>query len=494
MTGSFQTIVTQGLSGTTTDRSRRPARPARSRARRTCPQSRLGDRDERSRRRPATVPTLGGRRGTPALLTDRYELTMLAGGAARRDRATAGACSRCSPAGCPTGAATASSPAPAGCSTRCPTFRFDDDRRCACPARRRRRRRRDLRLAAPTTGSPATSAATPRASSTSRARRSCTVEAHVRRGGRCSRRWCCRSSTTTARSPRPRPGWSSPRAAGRASRWARGAPTRRPPSPRRARPTSPASRPRPTWRPGAATASRPPAPRRTRSRCCTTTRPTRSARRSTALGPGTTLLVDTYDIAAGIRAAVEVAGPELGAVRIDSGDLGGARAPGARAARRARRDRHPHRAVRRPRRVRHRRAGRRARRRLRRRHLGRHRLGRPDGGLRLQARRGRRPAGGQAVRGQGHPRRAQDGGPPAPRRPGPPSEEIVRSGRRTVEPARRPGPAGRDGPRRRARCPGRPWTSPARTCARSSRRCRGRVSPCPAASPRSRRPTRSAMS
>ncbi|HEX4698325.1 MAG TPA: nicotinate phosphoribosyltransferase [Actinomycetes bacterium] len=40
-----------------------------------------------------------------------------------------------------------------------------------------------------------------------------------------------------------------------------------------------------------------------------------------ALGPGTTLLVDTYDIAGGIRAAVEVAGPELGAVRIDSGDL-----------------------------------------------------------------------------------------------------------------------------------------------------------------------------
>ena len=39
------------------------------------------------------------------------------------------------------------------------------------------------------------------------------------------------------------------------------------------------------------------------------------------LGVGTTLLVDTYDIAQGIRAAVEVAGPELGAVRIDSGDL-----------------------------------------------------------------------------------------------------------------------------------------------------------------------------
>jgi nicotinate phosphoribosyltransferase len=40
-----------------------------------------------------------------------------------------------------------------------------------------------------------------------------------------------------------------------------------------------------------------------------------------ALGVGTTLLVDTYDIAAGIRTAIEAAGPELGAVRIDSGDL-----------------------------------------------------------------------------------------------------------------------------------------------------------------------------
>lgn len=41
-----------------------------------------------------------------------------------------------------------------------------------------------------------------------------------------------------------------------------------------------------------------------------------------ALGPGTTLLVDTYDITAGVATAVEVAGPQLGAVRIDSGDLG----------------------------------------------------------------------------------------------------------------------------------------------------------------------------
>src|SRR5699024_2345583 len=41
-----------------------------------------------------------------------------------------------------------------------------------------------------------------------------------------------------------------------------------------------------------------------------------------ALGVGTTLLVDTYDIAEGVRRAVEVAGSGLGAVRIDSGDLG----------------------------------------------------------------------------------------------------------------------------------------------------------------------------
>jgi nicotinate phosphoribosyltransferase len=40
-----------------------------------------------------------------------------------------------------------------------------------------------------------------------------------------------------------------------------------------------------------------------------------------SLGPGTTLLVDTYDVEAGVRTAVEVAGPGLGAVRLDSGDL-----------------------------------------------------------------------------------------------------------------------------------------------------------------------------
>jgi nicotinate phosphoribosyltransferase len=40
-----------------------------------------------------------------------------------------------------------------------------------------------------------------------------------------------------------------------------------------------------------------------------------------ALGPTTTLLVDTYDTEEGIRNAVRAAGPRLGAIRIDSGDL-----------------------------------------------------------------------------------------------------------------------------------------------------------------------------
>ncbi|HYO86279.1 MAG TPA: nicotinate phosphoribosyltransferase [Dermatophilaceae bacterium] len=39
------------------------------------------------------------------------------------------------------------------------------------------------------------------------------------------------------------------------------------------------------------------------------------------LGAGTTLLVDTYDVGRAVRAAVRIAGSDLGAVRIDSGDL-----------------------------------------------------------------------------------------------------------------------------------------------------------------------------
>ena len=40
-----------------------------------------------------------------------------------------------------------------------------------------------------------------------------------------------------------------------------------------------------------------------------------------ALGTHTTLLVDTYDVRKGVETAIKVAGPGLGAVRLDSGDL-----------------------------------------------------------------------------------------------------------------------------------------------------------------------------
>ncbi len=149
-----------------------------------------------------------------------------------------------------------------------------------------------------------------------------------------------------------------------------------------------------------------------------------------SLGPGTTLLVDTFDVEQAVRAAVEVAGPSLGAVRIDSGDL-----PALAVSVRALLDslgatQHPDHPHRRPRRVLDRRARRRPGRRLRRGDLAGHRVRRADRGARLQAggalgrahggRRGARlhgaAAGGQAVRGQAGPRRAQVGRARADRR------------------------------------------------------------------------------
>ena len=50
------------------------------------------------------------------------------------------------------------------------------------------------------------------------------------------------------------------------------------------------------------TAYRRPAPARTASRCCTTPRRTRSGRRCDVARQGTTLLVDTYDVAEAVRA------------------------------------------------------------------------------------------------------------------------------------------------------------------------------------------------
>jgi nicotinate phosphoribosyltransferase len=40
-----------------------------------------------------------------------------------------------------------------------------------------------------------------------------------------------------------------------------------------------------------------------------------------SFGAGTSLLVDTYDVETAVRTAVDLAGPKLGAVRLDSGDL-----------------------------------------------------------------------------------------------------------------------------------------------------------------------------
>jgi nicotinate phosphoribosyltransferase len=40
-----------------------------------------------------------------------------------------------------------------------------------------------------------------------------------------------------------------------------------------------------------------------------------------SLGEGTSLLVDTYDVETAVRTAVDLAGPRIGAVRLDSGDL-----------------------------------------------------------------------------------------------------------------------------------------------------------------------------
>ena len=100
----------------------------------------------------------------------------------------------------------------------------------------------------------------------------------------------------------------------------------------RGRRTSPASRPPPTC--AAAAALRRPHRRHQRALLHAAARhrgATRSARRCSSLGQGTTLLVDTYDVAEAVRLGVEVAGPGLGAVRLDSGDLGVLAAAGPRA-------------------------------------------------------------------------------------------------------------------------------------------------------------------
>ena len=126
------------------------------------------------------------------------------------------------------------------------------------------------------------------------------------------------------------------------------------------------------------------------------------------LGPETTLLVDTYDVEQGIRTAVEVAGPGLGAVRSTPATC---RARHARPASCSTRSARPgpgscvtsdldEYAI----------AGLAAAPvdALRRRHVAGHRLGRADGGHGLQAGRARRRAGGEDAEGKGSARWPQD--------------------------------------------------------------------------------------
>ena len=399
-------------------------------------------------------------------------------------RPIAGASSRSSPAGCPTAAATAWSAAPPASSTPSPVSRFDDEtlqflqdgrrhRRRDCrvpvvvPVRRRHRRLPRGRAVLPVLADP-------------------DRVGHLRRGGR------ARDAGALGAQPRLRH---------RLGRGAHGGRRRRPPDHRdglAAHPRAGGGRRGPGGLPGrvrldveprrraAVTASRPPAPRRTPSPCCTTTSAPPSPRRSPRWATDTTLLVDTYDITRGIELAVEVAGsgPRRGPDRLRRPVGAGPARP--RAARPPRRDRHADRGQRRPRRVRDRGAGGRAGRRLRRRDGGGHRLRRADRRPGLQAGRGGRPAGGQAVRAQGEPWRAQDGaaGLQAQRhggrgdrgvriRPARPARASGGCSERSSAPARWP-----------ASC--RPSTSPASTCAPRPSPCPGTVSSSRAASRRYR--------
>ncbi len=142
---------------------------------------------------------------SPGLLTDRYELTMLASFVQDGSVARPGvfeAFARRLPEGRRYGLL-------AGLGRLLP---LDPRlhlrrRRGGLAARVRRGRRRHRRLPARPSGSPATSTATARATSTSRAAR-CSRSAAPSASAWCSRPWCSACSTTTARSPAPRRGWS----------------------------------------------------------------------------------------------------------------------------------------------------------------------------------------------------------------------------------------------------------------------------------------------
>ena len=202
------------------------------------------------------------------------------------------------------------------------------------------------------------------------------------------------------------------RAAARASRWARGVRTSRPPSPRPGLRTSS----------GFEATSNLEAGRRydipttgTSAHAFTLVHETERAAfeaQVASLGAGTTLLVDSYDVMEGVRTAVEVAGPGARRRPARQRRPRGARRRGPRAARQPGRDRRPassspatSTSTRSPRWRPHPSTATAS---APRSSTG---SGAPDRGLRLQARRARRPAGREALAGQALPRRAQDAWP-----------------------------------------------------------------------------------
>ena len=258
-----------------------------------------------------------------ALLTDKYELTMLA--AALRDgtahrRTTFEVFARRLPDGRRYGVV-------AGTGRfleALPQFRFDDA--ALAPGRGLPRRRRPWPTW-PTTGSPATSTATPRASCTSPAPPCCRVHGTLRR--------VRAAGDAGAVDLQPRLAIAS--AAARMVSAAEGRPLIEMGSRRtheqaavaaaRAAYIAGLHRVRRTSRRSAATACPRSGPARTPSRCCTPppTDPTsrrRSGRRSTPSASAPRCSSTPTTSPPGVANAVAVAGPELGAVRIDSGDLG----------------------------------------------------------------------------------------------------------------------------------------------------------------------------
>ena len=213
---------------------------------------------------------------------------------------TGGRCSRCSPGTCPTAGATASWPGPAGSSTRWRRFRFDDED-TRLPARQPGGRRAHPATSSPTTGSPATSAATARASCYFPGSPILIVEGTFAEAVLLEtlalsilNHDCAIASAASrmvhAAGSRPLIEMGSRRtheqaavAAARAAYLAGFAST-----------SNLDGRTR-------CTACRPPAPARTRSRCCTTPSAHAFQAQIDALGPGTTLLVDTYDVAQAVR-------------------------------------------------------------------------------------------------------------------------------------------------------------------------------------------------